>query len=66
MAPANSDTLLGSAQLCLQNFELAERNVEQTVRLDPPNDEALVSLGELQLRSGSFHCYGRAGKKLSS
>jgi tetratricopeptide (TPR) repeat protein len=54
-APGNPDVLyfLGVAELGLQHSDLASEAFQHALTLDPNHELALVSLGELQLKSGS-------------
>lgn len=44
--------LRGNAELGLNQAELARKDFEQAITLDPTHEKALISLGELQLQSG--------------
>jgi len=53
-APSSPDPfyLLGSAELKLGHTNVARKEFEQALAVDPLYDKALLSLGELQLQSG--------------
>jgi Flp pilus assembly protein TadD len=50
-APGNPQLafLMGTAEFCLQETELARQSFERAVNLDPNFERALLSLGEMQL-----------------
>jgi tetratricopeptide (TPR) repeat protein len=54
-APGNPDVVyfLGVAELGLQHTDLAREDFQHALSLNPNHELALVSLGELQLQSGS-------------
>jgi Flp pilus assembly protein TadD len=54
-APGNSDVVyfLGVAELGLKHPDVARENFQRALTLDPNNDLALVSLGEMQLQGGA-------------
>ena len=54
LAPGNPDLsyLLGAAELALNHVDLARRNFEHALTLDPTHERTLLTLGELQLRDG--------------
>ncbi len=54
-APSSSDVVyfLGVAELGLQHPDVARENFQRALSLDPSNDLALVSLGEMQLQGGA-------------
>ena len=54
-APNNSDVVyfLGVAELGLQHRDVARESFQRALALDPNNDLALVSLGQLQLEGGA-------------
>jgi hypothetical protein len=53
-APGNPDVVyfLGVAELGLQQIDLAREDFQKSLKLDPNHELALVSLGELQMKSG--------------
>ncbi len=54
-SPGNPDIafFLGVAELGLQHIDLARQDFQRALSLDPNHELALVSLGELQLKSGA-------------
>jgi Flp pilus assembly protein TadD len=54
LAPGNPDLscLLGAAELGLNHIDLARRDFEHALSIDPTHERSLLALGELQLRSG--------------
>jgi Tfp pilus assembly protein PilF len=54
-APGNSDVVyfLGVAELGLQHPDVARENFQRALSLDPNNELALVSLGQMQLQGGA-------------
>jgi tetratricopeptide (TPR) repeat protein len=54
LAPGNPDLsyLVGSAELGLNHNDLAIKNFEHALSLDPTHERSLLALGELQLRNG--------------
>jgi len=54
-APSNSDVVyfLGVAELGLQHPDVAREDFQRALALDPNNELALVSLGQMQLQGGA-------------
>ncbi len=54
-APGNPDVVyfLGVAELGLQHTDLAREDFQKAISLNPNHELALISLGELQLKSGA-------------
>ncbi len=54
-APSNSDVVyfLGVAELGLQHRDVAREDFQRALALDPNNELALVSLGQMQLQGGA-------------
>ena len=54
MAPGNPELafLMGMAEFCLQQTDLARKSFERAVNLDPNLEKALLALGEMQLAAG--------------
>jgi len=54
-APGNSDVVyfLGVTELGLQHPDVARENFQRALSLDPNNELALVSLGQMQLQGGA-------------
>jgi tetratricopeptide (TPR) repeat protein len=54
IAPSNPDALylLGTSELALQQTEMARKQFEVVLNVDPTYEKALLAVGEMQLRSG--------------
>jgi tetratricopeptide (TPR) repeat protein len=54
IAPANPDALylLGTSELALRQTELARKQFEAVLSVDPSYEKALLAVGEMQLQSG--------------
>jgi tetratricopeptide (TPR) repeat protein len=54
IAPSNPDALylLGTSELALRQIELARKQFEAVLNVDPTYEKALLAVGEMQLQSG--------------